>query len=99
MCQVMQAADLTAGPVPGAADDSAVVFVSCVLKYVSDPEAALRELQRMAGARENLFIVFVEAWTVTKPDGSIMDVAPGRAAPIMQGNKINFGPAIGEIRS
>jgi hypothetical protein len=64
-CQVMQAADLTAGPVPGVADDSAVVFVSCVLEYVSDPEAALRELQRMAGSRENLFIVFVEPWSLT----------------------------------
>ncbi len=57
MCRVTQAADLTAGPVPGVADDSAVVFVSCVLEYVSDPEAALLELQRMAGSAENLFIV------------------------------------------
>lgn len=65
MCQVMQAADLTAGPVPGVVDDSAVVFVSCVLEYVSDPEAALRELRRMAGSQENLFIVFVEPWTLT----------------------------------
>ena len=87
MCQVMQAADLTAGPVPGIADDSAVVFVSCVLEYVSDPEAALRELQRMSGARENLFIVFVEAWTLTAalypgarwaggPDGERVSMAP-----------------------
>lgn len=64
-CQVMQAADLTAGPVPGVADDSAVVFASCVLEYVTDPEAAFRELQRMAGSRENLFIVFVEPWALT----------------------------------
>lgn len=64
-CRVMQAADLTAGPVPGVADDSAVVFVSCVLEYVADPPAALRELQRMAGSQENLFIVFVEPWTLT----------------------------------
>lgn len=64
-CEVMQAADLTAGPVPGIGDDSAVVFVSCVLEYVSDPEAALRELQRMAGASDNLFMVFVEPWTLT----------------------------------
>ena len=64
-CQVMQAADLTAGRVAGVADDSAVVFVSCVLEYVSDPEAALRELQRMAGSRDNLFIVFVEPWSLT----------------------------------
>ena len=65
MCRVMQAADLTAGPVPRIADGSAVVFVSCVLEYVSDPEAALHELQRMAGSAENLFIVFVDSWSLT----------------------------------
>mgnify|MGYP000275850218 CR=1 FL=1 len=64
-CHVMQAADLTAGPVPGVPDDSAVVFVSCVLEYVSDPAAAALELQRMAGSSENLFIVFVEPWSLT----------------------------------
>jgi hypothetical protein len=41
-CQVMKAADLTKGPIEGVADDSAVVFVSCVLEYVTDLEAALR---------------------------------------------------------
>ena len=65
MCRVMQAADLTAGPVPGIANDSVVVFVSCVLEYVSDPESALGELRRMAGSPENLFIVFVDPWSVT----------------------------------
>ncbi len=65
MCRVMQAADLTVGPVPGVADDSAVVFVSCVLEYVSDVEVAIQELQRMAGSPENLFIVFVEPWSLT----------------------------------
>lgn len=91
MCQVMQAADLTAGPVPGVADDSAVVFVSCVLEYVSDPEAAFREVQRMAGSRENVFIVFVESWTLTAalypgarwaggPDGERVSMAPVTAA-------------------
>jgi len=64
-CRIMQAADLTAGPVPGIADDSAVVYVSCVLEYVSDPESAISELQRMAGSPENLFVVFVEPWSVT----------------------------------
>jgi hypothetical protein len=64
-CQVMQAADLTQGPVAGVADDSAVVYVSCVLEYVADPEAALRELQRMAGSSDNLFLVFVEPWSLT----------------------------------
>lgn len=91
MCRVMQAADLTAGPVPGVADDSAVVFVSCVLEYVSDPEAAFREIQRMAGSRDNVFIIFVESWTLTAalypgarwaggPDGERVSMAPVTAA-------------------
>ena len=37
-------------------------------------------------------------WTLTKPDGSVADVPDGRAAPILDGNKINFGLATGEIR-
>lgn len=40
----------------------------------------------------------LEAWTLTRPDGSITNVHPGRSAPIASGNKINFGPATGEIR-
>ena len=85
------AADLTAGPVPGVADDSAVVFVACVLEYVSDPEAAFGEIQRMAGSRENVFIVFVESWTLTAAlypgarwaggrDGERVSMAPVTAA-------------------
>ena len=65
LCRSMKAADLTHGPIDGIADDSAVVFVSCVLEYVSDYEAALLELRRIAGASENLFLVFVEPWTLT----------------------------------
>lgn len=91
MCRVMQAADLTAGPIPGVADDSVVVFVSCVLEYVSDTEAALYELLRMAGSRDNLFIVFVEPWTLTAalypgarwaggPDGERIVMTPITAA-------------------
>ena len=38
-----------------------------------------------------------EAWTLSRSDGSIVDVGPGKAAPIMKGNKINFGPITGEI--
>jgi hypothetical protein len=65
MCQVTRAADITKGPVADLADDSAVIFVSCVLEYVADPVSALRELQRIAGSPENLFLVFVEPWTLT----------------------------------
>jgi hypothetical protein len=64
-CRVMQAADLTQGPVPGVADDSAVVYISCVLEYVVDPAAALQELYRMAGSPENLFLVFVDPKSLT----------------------------------
>jgi len=64
-CSVMQAADLTHGPVPGVADDSAVVYVSCVLEYVVDPAAGLQELYRMAGSPENLFLVFVDPTSLT----------------------------------
>lgn len=64
-CEVMQAADLTQGALRGVADDSAVVYVSCVLEYVVDPEAALRELYRMAGSPENLFLVLVEPYSLT----------------------------------
>jgi len=38
-----------------------------------------------------------EPWTLTRLDGSIVDVPPGRAVPILPGNKINFGPVTGEI--
>ena len=65
LCQVVQVADLAAGPVPGVADDTAVVFVSCVLEYIGDAAAAVRELRRMAGSPENLFAVSVQPWTLT----------------------------------
>lgn len=45
------------------ADDSCVVFVSCVLEYVNDADAALRQLQRIAG--RELYVVRVEPWTLT----------------------------------
>lgn len=65
LCKVVQVADLATGPVPGISDDTAVVFVSCVLEYIGDAEAAVRELQRMAGSPENLFTVAVQPWTLT----------------------------------
>ena len=38
-----------------------------------------------------------EAWTLTRPDGSVVDVPAGRTAPILEGNRINFGLRTGEI--
>ena len=53
-------ADITK-PLPFA-DNSVVVFVSCVLEYVSNYDAAMAELRRIAG--KNLYIVRVEPWTL-----------------------------------
>lgn len=44
-------------------DDSVTVYVSCVLEYVGDYDAALRELRRVAG--DHLYVVRVEPWTLT----------------------------------
>ena len=64
-CPDSISADITRGPVAGIANDSAVVFVSCVLEYVSDPFAAWREVVRMAGSPTNVFMVSVQPWTIT----------------------------------
>ena len=64
-CPVTVVADITQGPIPDIADDSAVVFVSCVLEYVKDLDGALREIARMAGSPDNVFIVTVQPWTLT----------------------------------
>jgi hypothetical protein len=64
-CPVTIVADITQGPIDGVADDSAVVFVSCVLEYVQDLSPALLEISRMAGSADNVFIVTVQPWTLT----------------------------------
>jgi hypothetical protein len=75
----------------GVPDDSAVVFVSCVLEYVNDVDAAWREILRMAGSLENVFVVCVQPHTMTsvlypgarrvvKPNGSYAPVTPMRKA-------------------
>lgn len=44
-------------------DDSCVVFVSCVLEYVSDLDRAMSEIDRVSGGER--FIAHVEPWTIT----------------------------------
>ena len=63
-CPTSHAVDLAAAPVPQAAD-SAVVFASCVLEYVADPQRAWAEFLRMAGSQENVYLVTVQPWTAT----------------------------------
>lgn len=64
-CPVALVADITKGPLPGIADDSVVVFVSCVFEYVEDLDAAMAETSRIAGQRDNIFAVTVQGWTLT----------------------------------
>jgi hypothetical protein len=63
-CPVTIVADITK-KVPGVDDDSAVVFISCVLEYIADLNAALAEILRIAGSHDNIFLVFVQPWTLT----------------------------------
>lgn len=77
-CPVQLIADITAERLPFE-DDSVVVFVACVLEYVSDVATAATELARVAGP-DNLFIVTVQPWTITAalyPGAKWHDVASG----------------------
>jgi hypothetical protein len=45
--------------------DSAVVYVACVLEYVTDLRRSMDEILRIAGEPENIYIVTVQPWTFT----------------------------------
>lgn len=60
VCPSALQADITK-PLPFK-DNTVVVFCSCVLEYVSDAEAALKEILRISGG--NAFFVGVEPWTL-----------------------------------
>lgn len=82
-CPASQAVDLTRERAR-VADDSAVVFSSCVLEYVSDPDAAWRELLRMAGSPERVYLTAVQPWTGTAalyPGARWRVLRSGMAAP------------------
>ncbi|MEO8168198.1 MAG: methyltransferase domain-containing protein [bacterium] len=61
-CPKFYQVDISKTKIP-VADNSCVVFCSCVLEYVEDYEAAMRELQRVSGG--DLYLVSVEPWTLT----------------------------------
>jgi hypothetical protein len=48
-----------------AQSDSAVVYVACVLEYVTDLRRSMDEIMRIAGEPENIYIVTVQPWTLT----------------------------------
>ena len=58
-CQVARRVDIT--DMAEFEDDSAVLFVSCVMEYVLDPAKAAQELQRVAG--KDLFVFRLPSWT------------------------------------
>lgn len=99
-CEHHRAADLTRGPIPGLAADSAVVFVSCVLEYVGDVEAALGEVRRIAGADENLFIVTVQPWTFTAalyPGARWTGANATAMKPVTTAHKFGASAALGAL--
>lgn len=46
-------------------DDSVVVFVSCTLGLIPDIRAAWKEILRIAGSVDNVFVVDIQEWTLT----------------------------------
>jgi hypothetical protein len=46
-------------------NDSAVLYVACVLEYVTDLRRSMDEILRIAGEPENIYIVTVQPWTLT----------------------------------
>jgi hypothetical protein len=44
-------------------DNNYVVFMSCTLEYVDDPETLTRHLLRLAGSARNIYTVTVERWS------------------------------------
>lgn len=94
-CPASMALDITKG-IPSVPDNSAVVFVSCVLEYTDDPEAALKDLLRIAGAPENLFLVTVDPNTVTSflYPGARYRYQDGKFVPIHNGVRAAVGGAM-----
>jgi len=101
-CPMSVTADITKPPLPFESD-SVVVFVACVLEYVSDVEVAYRELLRIAGDPRNLFVVTVQPWTFTAalyPGATWRGVAHrGRVTmtPVTGLRKLLYGGALGTL--
>ena len=74
-----------------------------VLEYVEDLEGALRELSRIAGSSENLFIVNVQPWTATawlypgaRWRGDVSsDASAGEMKAVSPGEKLLVGGVLG----
>lgn len=90
-CLNFRVADITRGPIAGVADDSAVVFVSCVFEYVGDLRAAVAEVARIAGDPRNVFAVTVQPYTFTAalyPGAKWTGTTPEAMVPVMTWHKL-----------
>jgi hypothetical protein len=63
-CPVNYSADITK-PIQEISSDSRVVFVSCVLEYVNNFDAAWDEIMRIAGSTDNVFVASVQPYSFT----------------------------------
>lgn len=99
-CANYRVADITQGPIDGVSDDSAVVYVSCVLEYVDDVDAARREIMRIAGDPANAFIVTVQPWTFTAalyPGARWSGAAPEAMSRVGVAAKIGAGALVATL--
>ena len=99
-CPNARIADITRGPLADIADDSAVVFVSCVFEYVDDLPAALTEITRIAGHSDNLFAVTVQPWTLTAtlyPGARWTGATPATMRPVSGWHKLLASSALSTL--
>jgi len=83
-------ADSLARGVPAIADDSAVLYVACVLEYVTDLRRSMDEILRMAGAVDDSVSVTAQPWT----GAAAVDPA-ARWAGIADTHAVSMGPVTG----
>ena len=83
-------ADTLARGVAALGDDSAVLYVACVLEYVTDLRRSMDEILRIAGEPENIYLVTVQPWTLT---AALHQAA--RWAGIADTHAVSMGPVTG----
>jgi len=92
-------ADTLARGVP-ARDDSAVLYVACVLEYVTDLRRSMDEIMRIAGEPENIYIVTVQPWTLTAalhPSARWAGIADAHAVSMGPVTMVHKGMAAGVL--
>jgi len=92
-------ADTLADGIP-AGSDSAILYVACVLEYVTDLRRSMDEIMRIAGAAENIYIVTVQPWTLTAalhPSARWAGIADSHAVSMGPVTVVHKGMAAGVL--